>query len=366
MSAVDEGIGRPGKQPSGEVRVPTPVAVEASADVETEKEVISGGRTTASDGVNTEGGDASLTRTLAAGGRAALGAAGTGIVKARNPPGETEDSKPSALEMAADAAPNFDGISGDLPGVVSVKGGGDSFARRLAAGGLAASSAVNAGVGRSGKPSGDGDVSMPPAGVPAGVEVKKEEISGDLPADGVRATASAVRPSSDEDSVNRGLAAGGLVALGALGTGVAPSEDKPSEEGGPSLPSAAERSAGVETKKGGDHPADDVTATALEGSSQGGNSSLTLASGGSVSSGAVDTGIGPSEVTPSGEVEVSVPSPADKEGKMKLKEVVDGGEALAGSNAAETSLAFADQRPGKDAVKHEDVITEPVVQVSVT
>ncbi|CAN0594827.1 unnamed protein product [Ectocarpus sp. 12 AP-2014] len=79
------------------MRVPTPVAVEARVDVGTEKEVVSGDSTTTSDGVNTEGGDAPLTRTHAAGGRAALGAADADIATARNPPGETEDSKPSPL-----------------------------------------------------------------------------------------------------------------------------------------------------------------------------------------------------------------------------------------------------------------------------
>lgn len=369
MSAVGAGIGRPGKQPSGGVGLPTLAAVEASAGVETKKKIVPGDRTTAWDDVNTEGGDASLTRRLTAGGLAALGAVGAGIGRARNPPGETEESKPSVTELSADAAPNVDEISGGLPaGDVSVEGGDDSYARRLAAGGLAALSAVNTGAGRSGKPLGDGDISMPPAGVPpAGVEGKKEEISGDLSAGDIRAIASGVRLSSDEDPVNRRLAAGGLVALGALGTGAGPLEDKPSGEGGVSLPPAAELSAGVETRKGGDHPADDVTATALDGATQGGNVSFRLAAGGSVSSGAGDTGIRPSELKPSGEMEVSIPSAAAEEGKMELKAVVDGGEgALAGSNAAETSVAFADQRPGKDAVKHEDAITKPVVQVSVT
>lgn len=187
---------------------------------------------------SSDGGEASLTSRLASGGLAAWGAVGAGISMS------SEKLRGAVDGTTADVG-GTTSASADKPASESATGGernGASVTARLAAGGMAALGAVGAGIGLSSEKS-PGEVD---GSVPTGVSGAPPE-----PADRPASSAGGDAGSAERDgaSITARLAAGGLAALGKMGTGL--SGDKPWKEVGVSVLSAGGLSADVGAKGGG-------------------------------------------------------------------------------------------------------------------
>ena len=217
LGAVGAGIGLSSETPSGDANGRVPDASDTLSGPDGKPASSTGG-----DAAGVERSGASVASRFAAGGMAALGAVGAGI-------GLSSEKPPAGMNGSVSGTSGAPSGSVDRPADRS----GASVTSRLAAGGMAALGAVGAGIGLSGeKPPGDVDGSAADAsGTPSGtVDIPAGSAGGD--------TAGVER---DGASVTSRLAAGGLAALGKIGTGL--SGDKPWREVGASILSAGGLSA---------------------------------------------------------------------------------------------------------------------------